>query len=336
MSVAAPPRPAQPADSGGDAVQALIEEAKQRARRRRRTYGAIVLVVAVTAVAVTLAFSGSDTTRRERSGLDLPGGAAATVADGDELIASMFVWGRAVGGRDAVVYLYADGRLISTTHGHGFRERRLTRDGVEFVRADIISSGLFDPDQPPLGSERSRQSGCCGAQIQVRNGDRLVYLPLIPGREWTPDYLRLIERLRYLQGPPTRAGAWLPASAWANGEEKTYVPARYAVCPVPSHRAVLPAATAVLLETANVLAWKELIGEIDPAAHQRHAADPDVCFDLTTQQAQRVVESLNKNAELAPSFGHLFLAIDAPGPGTIGMLFVPVLPHGVPECFCEG
>jgi hypothetical protein len=250
----------------------------------------------------------------------------------------MFVWGRAVGGSDALVYFYADGRLISTTNGHGFRERRLTRDGVEFVRADIISSGLFDPDQPPLGSERSRQSGCCGgAQIQVRNGDRLVYLPLIPGREWTPDYLRLIERLRYLQWPRTQAGAWLPASAWANGDEKTYVPDRYAVCPRPSDRAVLPAATAALLETANVLAWTELSRELDPAAHQRlGGTDPGICFDLTTQQAQRVVESLNRNAELAPGFGHLFLAIDAPGPETIGMLFVPVLPHGVPECACQG
>jgi hypothetical protein len=223
--------------------------------------------------------------------------------------------------------VYADGRLISTTHGHGWRVRHLTPDGVEVVRADIISSGLFDPDQPPLGSEPSRPSQWSGAQIQVRNGDRLVYLPLIPGREWTPEYLRLIERLRDLQ-------SWLPTSAWANGDVKSYVPARYAVCPVPSDLAVLPAATAALLETANLLAWNDTTREIDPAAHQR--VPEDVCFDLTRQQAQRVVESLARNAELAPSFGHLFLAIDAPGPETTGMLFVPVLPHGAPECACYG
>jgi hypothetical protein len=55
MTVATPPRPpgANITDDPGDleALEALIEEARKRARRRRRCYGAFVLVAATGALA---------------------------------------------------------------------------------------------------------------------------------------------------------------------------------------------------------------------------------------------------------------------------------------------
>ena len=57
MTVTAPPRPNDPLEfqklePEADA-EALIEEARQRARRRRRIYGAVVVLVALVGVAVT-------------------------------------------------------------------------------------------------------------------------------------------------------------------------------------------------------------------------------------------------------------------------------------------
>lgn len=48
MTIAAPPHPSEPTETGpDDVVEALIEEARQRARRRRRIRGAIAIAVVV-------------------------------------------------------------------------------------------------------------------------------------------------------------------------------------------------------------------------------------------------------------------------------------------------
>ena len=56
MTVTAPPRPNDPIELQEPEAEAdaLIEEARQRARRRRRMYGAVVAVVALVGVAVTV------------------------------------------------------------------------------------------------------------------------------------------------------------------------------------------------------------------------------------------------------------------------------------------
>ena len=108
------------------------------------------------------------------------------------------------------IYVYADGRLIydlrrpvdlpeganvSTT---GFLERRLTLEGVELMRSEIASSGLF--------------------------GDELDLAPHGP-LDATPGSAleRLVRRL-------TDPASWLPAAAWEDREVRTYVPSRYEVC----------------------------------------------------------------------------------------------------------
>jgi hypothetical protein len=257
----------------------------------------------------------------------------ADAAGTSELVAKMHVVFHGAGGHQDWLYLYTDGRLL-TDAPPGWSERseqRLTPDGVELVRAEIISSGLFDPEQPPPGSRQSEEA----TRIQVRNGDRLVDVGWVPDREWSPDFLRVVERLRSLE-------SWLPASAWADAEATTWLPDRYAICTggpgsePPEWSDVmplLPAAAAALLDAAPRL--DEFTREIDPAAYEDFfGGDESRCFDLTTEQAQSLAASLN--AELTPQESHaLGIPIDAPTE-TIVLLFMPILPHGVPECACLG
>jgi hypothetical protein len=337
VTVTAPPRPPEPTDTNpDDVVEALIEEARQRARRRRRTYGAVAIVF-VLAAAATVAIYGSNTSFGERFGIDTAGGAGADIAGTGELVASMYTAGVRADGFDfdLWLYLYADGRVISTV-SQGWREQRLTPDGVELVRDEIIASGLFDPDQPPPGSGQELQWPF--AQIQVRNGDRLVDVSWTRGREWTPDYLRLVGRLGSLheRALVPHLQSWLPASAWADVEVTPYVPDRYAICTdttrIEHILSLLPAAAAELLDTAPPLL--DITPEMDPATYERTHRDPglSLCFDLPTERAQSLAASLNE--ELTPN-RNLWVPVDPP-PATIHLYFMPILPHGVVECACYG
>jgi hypothetical protein len=71
VTVTAPPRPPAPGDpvAWGD-PEALIAEAKQRARRRRRRYAAIVAVLALLATSVIVVFGRPDPLQASR--LSLP------------------------------------------------------------------------------------------------------------------------------------------------------------------------------------------------------------------------------------------------------------------------
>ena len=72
MTVAAPPQPPQLSESAGhDPGEALIKEAKQRARRRRWIYGGAAVVVAIAAVAAFSRSRGS-TSPPHRAARDVP------------------------------------------------------------------------------------------------------------------------------------------------------------------------------------------------------------------------------------------------------------------------
>lgn len=49
-------------------------------------------------------------------------------------------------------------------------ERRLTPEGAELIRSELIGTGLFDFAQPPPSEDLQ------WSYIQVRNGDELVYV----------------------------------------------------------------------------------------------------------------------------------------------------------------
>ena len=56
MAVATPPRSPERKPAGADALEALIEEARQRARRRRRIYAVSMALVALVGVALYVGF----------------------------------------------------------------------------------------------------------------------------------------------------------------------------------------------------------------------------------------------------------------------------------------
>ncbi|CAN5193447.1 hypothetical protein BH20ACT24_BH20ACT24_10220 [soil metagenome] len=77
------------------------------------------------------------------------------------------------------VNVYADGRLIWQRLGDsrgdgnpnttGLIEQRLTLEGVELVRSEVLSTGLFDHDLHFMSAH-----GLLSGDVRVLSGDRLV------------------------------------------------------------------------------------------------------------------------------------------------------------------
>ncbi len=170
-----------------------------------------------------------------------PEGAMPSTPRRGELVLS-FVFGHTSGdpGRFSGS-VYADGRLIwqrlgggadeyAIDHTTGFLEQRLTPEGVELVRSEVLSTGLFDDDLNLWGTY-----GLYFGRIEVRNGDRLVRVTWGDMRpdnattevRTTPQQASALQRLDARLADPA---SWLPASAWEDPEIKPYVPAGYWVC----------------------------------------------------------------------------------------------------------
>ena len=191
--------------------------------RRRR----LVVVLAALALATAVATAGWAIVREvvlDKGFIGLPPvGATPSVPESGELVIQYRLdtitegLERPDGARG---WVYADGRLITLRHksdlpeaanrwSSGFLEQRLTPEGVELLRSEIVSTGLFDHHQAP-GSTSSPHD-----VIQVRIGDRLVRV-----QADFPDRLD-----QQLADPES----WLPASAWANRQIRAYVASRYAI-----------------------------------------------------------------------------------------------------------
>ena len=123
--------------------------------------------------------------------------------------------------------LYADGRLLWHTYddpfegdpsyGNGPRpktgwlEQRLTPEGTELLRSELVSSGLLGPAQPP---DYSCPPGSYRADARI--GDHYEYYVGKLPRD-------LVERI-------AEPASWLPARAWEDREVRPFVPASYSVC----------------------------------------------------------------------------------------------------------
>ena len=235
-------------------------------------------------------------------------------------------------GAFTAVWVYEDGRLIwgdvgnfpdgaPTDGATGFVEQHLTPEGVEFLRTEIISTGLFDHDLALLRSQPGILT------IQVRNGDRLVRVTWAVQEKGaplaTPEQVSALEDISALIDDPT---SW-PASAWEDRDLETFVPSNYRVwlrvfsdtgpdLPVGSREwALLPAPAADVLR---------LGAKVNPAS-----------YELTTNQTRALAEALNA-AGLEPltpmPMGEAVLRyrLDDPyEPGnSLYLFFGPVLPHG--------
>jgi len=269
-----------------------------------------------------------------------PEGATPSTPENGELVASMWEHIGAPGSfGNGWLYLYADGRLIwqhqdPAPATGGWLEQRLTPEGVELIRSEIIATGFFDPDQTPPEPNGGFPREVYGGSIQVRNGDRLVYVNRV-----VPE---LMERLAELW-------SWLPEEAWEDTDAKAFVPSRYAVClnddgtasPDPDVLSLLPAATQDLLSRASQLQMDALVA-VDPAGFALEEGSTMYCYDMTTEDARILAATLDEGGvEMLPhrwyDGGEVFYILSKTvaeynrNPfNTISLAIWPMLPHGFP------
>lgn len=271
-----------------------------------------------------------------------PVGAAPSAPKSGELVLG-FTFGHTFGDPGRFhVSVYADGRMITERVGDysrtdeyrnstGLLERRLTPEGVELVRAEVISTGLVDHDLHLTSGE-----GLYFGQIAFRTRDRFVHVTWGDGVTWDdvdPDVARQrptpkqASALVRLDKRLTDPDSWLPGSAWENPKITAYVPSGYSVCldgkrGLGLHRilALLPPAAAALLRAQENTpgTYTNLVGTF-----------PIWCSDLTNEEARALEWTLD--AAGVGGWKDVFgLTYGAPGPGEaateFSLTFSPILP----------
>jgi len=326
-------------------------------KRRNQRIAAGVVGIAVFLAAVWIVTTGgpfdrsqpADPAPDERVGFIglAPVGSTPSTPQRGELVLSL--WGRSTTARAPGVgrgplfraWVYADGRLIWDEEGDltyganevttGFLEQRLTPDGVELLRSELIATGLFAEDHALLSEQ-----GVIWGKVEVRTGDGLVSV------DWsnpdiypvdrdlqhdatvaTAEQASALERLDTLLAHPE---PWLPSSAWDDGEIRAYVPTTYAVCYSGSDGRTEPSRVLTALPAAA-----------DDLLRDNRTRDP-FCSEVTTDEGRALAEIFDDaefeqddlesrhrlNYHFEPS-----VAL-APGPieNTVDIFFEPFLPHG--------
>jgi hypothetical protein len=242
------------------------------------------------------------------------------------------------GGASTAVWVYADGRLIwggappgelstSTEGATGFVEQHLTPAGVEFLRTQVISTGLFEDD---LALMRGLDEPGF-LTIRVRNGDRLVWLTWAVEENYrvpkdapsaTPEQASALEGIAALIADPT---SW-PASAGEDQDLETFVPSKYQVW--------LRAFSTERDLPVGAREWALLPSPATDVLHLGTKVNP-ASYELTTNQTRALAEALNEAGpeQLTPMpMGEAVLQyrLDDPyEPGNwLYLFFGPVLPHG--------
>jgi hypothetical protein len=331
-----------------------------RGRRRRRLI-ALAAAVLVVVVATASAF-GVRAYFLDKGFIGLPpeGATPSSPASGE---LEIFYSGhgdpgdRPGDGPGVLAWVYADGRLISLRKGSdlpesanplstGFLEQRLTPEGVELLRSEAASTGLFDHDRV-LVTDRGGPRF-----VDVRNGDRLVHvgavrkcanpdapclLPIPGATNATPEQANALYRLNRRLSDPA---SWLPESAWADRDIRAYVSSKYAVCygGWPPDQQVERSRLLALLPAAA----RDLLGEDTPLRQGPLFGEPgnfrpsyEYCADMTTDEARAIAVALDDaGLERAGGAHRLHYRIEAPGsnPGETFVYFEPYLPHGEIVC----
>jgi hypothetical protein len=234
-----------------------------------------------------------------------PVGATPSTPKSGELVLS-FTFGHTFGDPGRFhVSVYADGRLISERVGDydrmdeyrnstGFLERRLTPEGVELVRAEVISTGLVGHDLHLTSGE-----GLYFGHIEFRTGDRLVHVtwgdatwgdddPDVARQSPTPEQASALIRLDARLADPE---AWLPASAWENPKITAYVPSGYSVCLEGKRGLGLDRILALLPPAAEALLRAQ---ENTPGTYTNLLGTfPIWCSELTNEEARALERILD-------------------------------------------
>jgi hypothetical protein len=325
-------------------------------RRRRR----LVVVLAAVALATAVTTAGWAIVREvvdDESLVSLPPvGATPSAPESGELV----IYYRLADVRGGWKWIYADGRLITASGApqavpasqpagsdvrevanrwsSGLLEQRLTPEGVELLRSEIVSTGLFEP---PAGSRSSPHE--IYNVIQVRIDDRLVRVQA-----------NFPKRLRERLADPA---SWLPASAWASRRIRAYVPSRYEI---------FYGAQPQTLERSRILPLlpataEDLLRAKDAVPRQGHITgsrgnSPDFPLVpvtryvsvLTTEEARAVTQALDASLERSPDGGLGYsleipgTSVDPPPPekgpvrNVVFIMFFPYLPHGEIVCLACG
>jgi len=237
-------------------------------------------------------------------------------------------------------WVYADGRLIRLLYGgsdlpeaanrwrSGFLEQRLKPKGVELLRSEIVSTGLFGHEPP------------CMNFIQLLHGEQRVAPVNSKGKlcskdgtpiAATPQQANARDRL---VGRLANPESWLPASAWKQPKIRAYVPSRFAVCAslIVSDK-LRPMGTARIVALLPKAAQSELRGRDWNAP----GAEPG-CFAVTTKGARSLAKALDDAGPVKKGGAfHLNYRFDAPSPSRqVWIVFEPYLPHGETTCSACG
>ena len=322
-------------------------------RRRRR----LVVVLAAVAVATAVTTAGWAIVREvvhDESLVSLPPvGATPSAPESGELVIyyRLDVNPDIKRARGHWRWVYADGRLLTAdarpmaqrSHADlpeadngwssGLVEQRLTPEGVELMRSEVVSTGLFEHDQISPHDEIHNE-------IQVRIGDRMVRVQ----GELTPDSNEFPKRLRERLMDPA---SWLPASAWADRRLRAYVPSRYEIWYGASPQTLERSRILSLLPATaeDVLRAKDAVPQQGDIGYPGYRPHPITRYHsvLTTEEARAVTQAL-EDAGLS-GHGGLMYSFEIPGtsvdpappekgpvPNVVGFMFLPYLPHGETEC----
>jgi hypothetical protein len=236
-------------------------------------------------------------------------------------------------------FLYTDGRLIWSRFSDpvtGLVEQRLTPEGVELLRSEVLATGLFDHDRHLAGAY-----GLHFGRIEVHDGDRPVDVtwgdccdPDSSREETempTPEQANALQQLDVRIEDP---GSWLPASAWVDQELRPYVPTRYSVCYDTDPGAGLDRVLASLPQEAEDLlrTWGRTLERLP--APLGHGNGLDIwCSDVTTEEARDLAAILDVAGLDRRDFGAtpLFLTrlLGDPAAPEVSIAFAAKLPHEV-------
>ncbi len=263
--------------------------------------------------------------------------------------------------------MYADGRLIWLERGSdlpesanplstGFLEQRLTPEGIELLRSEILSTGEFGhepgPPAPPPPCAKGQSPSV--RMKAIADGDCQLPTPRPdPDKPYTVTFdttvevaglgrLVRVDRAREyfrLEARLSDPESWLPESAWADRDIRAYVSSKYAVCywGGPADQQIERSRVLALLPAAA----RDLLGEDTPLRQGPLFGEPgnfrpsyEYCADMTTDEARAIAVALDDAGLERAGAARLNYRIEAAGsnPDEADVWFEPYLPHG--EIIC--
>lgn len=352
-----------PSAPGSADWEDVLRRSGARHGSRRRRLVVLAAAVLVVAVGSASAIGGVRAFFLDRGFIGLPpeGATPSSPASGKLEIFYWVNW--TTNGNEVtrtMAWVYADGRLISlggpglpesaNPLSPGFLEQRLTPEGVELLRSEILSTGEFgdEPPPPPCAMDQSPgdrmkaiANGDCQLATAAHDPDKPLTIPFDTtvevadhGRlvrvDQARDYFRLEERLSH-------PASWLPESAWADRDTRAYVASKYAVCYSgwpPDERveqsrivSLFPASTRELLGSAT-----ERQGPLfGSPGHFRPSHE--YCFAATTDEARALVAALDDaGLERKGAFRLNYEIVDGGPDPMVSLYLEPYLPHGEIVC----